>query len=522
MSPETHPPALSEPVIIRRRLPLLVGLALATIALAVAYSVRAWQAQGGLDALLAASLLGLGLVHLALSIDGRSPLAIADDRGLRVRRFRTWHAIPWSEIIALDYRPREGWWRDGRLECQATHERTFRVPLTLGTQVEGAVSVLEAEGHVQDSEVLEAYEVPEAATSVPTGPARWRAVRPAVATGIGHLATHLRLPDALRGGPTRDSAVTVGALALTPDPEADLSLSLPESDELRRGDDWAIGQPEADLAHGDPGAEDTLVVPLSALEDRPDPVIGPELAKARDALGLSVEELSSRTRITPRVIRGIELDDFAPCGGDFYARGHLRTLARVLGVDAAPLVEAYDDLYADAPSGPQLPTPAVISGLARDHEDAAQPVTATLVPGSTSGGSEGSRPNWTVLIAAVMAVVLLWSIARLVLDGPTQLPGVPGLGDGSGGVHQTTSAGGRSVPVVIRATGGGARVVVRDGNGRVIFTGDLAYGSARSLTVVPPIHVETSDGSLEVTVGGDEQGRVGDVGRPASETYVAP
>ena len=69
-----------------------------------------------------------------------------------------------------------------------------------------------------------------------------------------------------------------------------------------------------------------------------DPVIGPDLAAARTRVGLSVDELADRTRIRPHVIESIEVDDFTPCGGDFYARGHIRTLARVLGKDPAPML----------------------------------------------------------------------------------------------------------------------------------------------------------------------------------------
>ena len=53
------------------------------------------------------------------------------------------------------------------------------------------------------------------------------------------------------------------------------------------------------------------------------------------------------------MIEALEIDDFLPCGGDFYARGHLRTLARVLGLDAAPLPETYAERYADAPVDPR-------------------------------------------------------------------------------------------------------------------------------------------------------------------------
>ena len=101
---------------------------------------------------------------------------------------------------------------------------------------------------------------------------------------------------------------------------------------------------------GDP--VDPLVIDDSAAEPAEDPVIGPELAAARTRLGLTVDQLAERTRIRPHVIESIEVDDFDPCGGDFYARGHLRTLARVLGIDAAPLLAAYDERYADARSTP--------------------------------------------------------------------------------------------------------------------------------------------------------------------------
>src|SRR3954452_15867057 len=70
--------------------------------------------------------------------------------------------------------------------------------------------------------------------------------------------------------------------------------------------------------------------------------VGARLAEARSEQGLSVEDLSSRTYIRPAVIRGIENDDFAACGGPFYARGHIRTLARTLGLDEAPLLTEFD------------------------------------------------------------------------------------------------------------------------------------------------------------------------------------
>ena len=199
-----------------------------------------------------------------------------------------------------------------------------------------------------------------------------------------------------------------------------------------------------------------------------DPVIGPELAAARTRLGLSVDQLADRTRIRPHVIESIEVDDFAPCGGDFYARGHLRTLARVLGVDV------------DAAAGPlrravrrRPDQPA--SGLRGRARLGRRPIRATR------GG-----PNWSVLIAAVMALVLAWSVARLITDSPVELRDpVPQLSTAGSDQRRSTRCRWCST-----AAGGGAEVVVRDGANELVFKGSLAFGETKALTKVSqPVRV---------------------------------
>jgi cytoskeletal protein RodZ len=72
--------------------------------------------------------------------------------------------------------------------------------------------------------------------------------------------------------------------------------------------------------------------------------IGETLAVARQRAGLSVAQVSERTRIRETIIRGIEDDDYSACGGDFYARGHIRAIAKVVGTDSEPLIREYDTL----------------------------------------------------------------------------------------------------------------------------------------------------------------------------------
>jgi len=250
-------------------------------------------------------------------------------------------------------------------------------------------------------------------------------------------------------------------------------------------------------------AVEPLVLDDFEVEPADDPVVGPELAAARTRLGLTVDQLAERTRIRPHVIESIEVDDFVPCGGDFYARGHLRTLARVLGIDVTPLLASYDERYAHAPINPRRVFEAELATGANGSIR------------STKGG-----PNWSVLVAAVMAVVLCWSVARLVLDSPAELRGAAPVLNGSGGPAGAASVAAEPVPVELEAVAGGARVVVRDGNGEVVFQGPVAAGETKELDVAPPVRVQSTDGALTVGVDGTDPRPVGEPGETGQGTFV--
>jgi cytoskeletal protein RodZ len=70
--------------------------------------------------------------------------------------------------------------------------------------------------------------------------------------------------------------------------------------------------------------------------------IGDTLAEARRQAGFTLMQVSEQTRIREPIIRSIEQGDFSSCGGDFYARGHIRSIAGVVGVDPVPLIREYD------------------------------------------------------------------------------------------------------------------------------------------------------------------------------------
>lgn len=111
--------------------------------------------------------------------------------------------------------------------------------------------------------------------------------------------------------------------------------------------------------------------------------IGETLTSARNARGLTVEDVASATRIRATVVRAIEAEEFAACGGAVYARGHLRSIAGALGIDPGPLVEEFD----------------------RGHGWAPAPVTMPGLDRATAASAERRRPNWTAAMAAALVVV---------------------------------------------------------------------------------------------------------------------
>src|SRR5215472_7860085 len=116
-----------------------------------------------------------------------------------------------------------------------------------------------------------------------------------------------------------------------------------------------------------------------------DTTIGDALAAARRQAGLTITQVSQRTCIRETIIRGIERNDFSACGGDFYARGHIRSIARAVGADPEPLIREYD-----ATQG----SPEGITAA-----DVFEPSTPIRL-------RERRRPNWSAAMAVALAAIV--------------------------------------------------------------------------------------------------------------------
>lgn len=70
---------------------------------------------------------------------------------------------------------------------------------------------------------------------------------------------------------------------------------------------------------------------------------GQMLSAARRASGMTLDDLADATKLRASILAAMEEDDFSHCGGTVYARGQLRSIAPVVGLDPDELVAAFDD-----------------------------------------------------------------------------------------------------------------------------------------------------------------------------------
>ena len=556
-APETaHVP---EPVEVRRNAAVSAVLGAASAAVAIAYLWRAGAGGNGLDWLLCGVMAAFAVVFLHSLLDSRTPLMVADEMGVRLRLGTQWRGLPWEAIDRVVVHPRKGVLRDGRVLISLVHvTRTIEgldnrarrhallnrkmygaalaVPLGVATRLEGtdlAGLSDRIQGLAEDrAEVLTVVDTPETPVipveepAVPVSEEEPRERRSLLGRRRATVVetepeTHLELDDLEEefGEPValheadlfpRDDRPEVSPLRHTRTDEAVRAVIEAVNPVAPTGRSDSRVRAIAKL--GDPVGP--LVIDEYQPEPAYDPVIGPELAASRTRVGLSVDELAERTRIRPHVIESIEVDDFTPCGGDFYARGHIRTLARVLGKDPVPMLEVFDARYAKAPI------------------NARKVFEAELAVGM---GGQMRRPyggaSWTGLVATVLVLVLVWAMVRLFAggdavdfeDAPPVLNGSAGLSGPLGGNaydRPVTPAGPKPVGTTLTAVNGGAHVEVRDGEGNLVFEGDLVIGEVKSVKAVPPVTVTSDNGAaVSVKVGKTDQGFLSQSEEPTTRTY---
>ncbi|MFE7813734.1 helix-turn-helix domain-containing protein [Streptomyces sp. NPDC057433] len=230
------------------------------------------------------------------------------------------------------------------------------------------------------------------------------------------------------------------------------------------------------------------------------PSVGRALKQARIDAGLTVDDVTTATRVRIAIVHAIEADNFEPCGGDVYARGHIRTLARAVHLDPAPLIAQYDAEHGGRPA----PTPA------------APLFEAERIRPERRG------PNWTAAMVAAIVVVIGFVGFTMVNGGDGDEANVAD-GDATASASESSTpksekpaapepdpsdsaiaaAPQDKVIVKVSAPDGRSWISAKDHSGRLLFDGLLKQGDSKTFEDSTKINLVLGDaGAIDLFVNG--------------------
>lgn len=213
---------------------------------------------------------------------------------------------------------------------------------------------------------------------------------------------------------------------------------------------------------------------------------GAQLRLAREKMGLSIAQMSERTRIPQRQIATIEAGNLSALPGRAYAVGFARTLAREAGLDEEAIVATVR---------------AELNQLGPSERDQRQ----TYEPGDPARAPSG-RLVWVSVIAVLLLLAGLFMAARVLFAPAAQLPSL---------IEETEEAAqpvGGDVASTATAPSGAVTFTARDtvwvrfstADGTRLMEGEMAAG--QSYTVPPdasgPRILTGRPDLLDVTIGG--------------------
>ena len=228
--------------------------------------------------------------------------------------------------------------------------------------------------------------------------------------------------------------------------------------------------------------------------------IGGMISKARRDAGLSIDDLSGATNIRGALLREIEADEFTNCGGEIYARGHIKNIARILNVDQQPLLDAYETEQGQS---------------VRSIQDLWVENSLMEEPG------EPRKVSWKVLAGISIASLLLIGLAQVLFVSnsespvPTPITTTPAPTDPTG-----TISDGSKVEIVITATRSRSYLLVSDEAGATLFDGQIAMGEEKIYSSNSELTLKVGNaGAIDLKVNGKVVPPIGTSGQVVTVTY---
>ena len=236
--------------------------------------------------------------------------------------------------------------------------------------------------------------------------------------------------------------------------------------------------------------------------------LGEFLRGARESAGLSVDDLAERTSIRAGLIREMENNNFIHCGGDTYARGHLRNFAPIISADAQELIDLYN----------------------QEHSSEVRLIHDMLVENNVSKiPTERKTISWKTLAIASIVVLVAIAGGQVIISNskstvtpmdvvsptasarPSVKPSVTASPSPSVNASRevVTPAVSSEVTLTISAARGSSKIDVVTG-GKHVYKGSLFQGDTKSFSGTNSISVYLSNaGDLDLTLNGENLAPLG-------------
>ena len=219
--------------------------------------------------------------------------------------------------------------------------------------------------------------------------------------------------------------------------------------------------------------------------------VGTSLKEMRKSAGFSVDQLSARTRIPTSVIEDLERDNFSTCGGPTYARGHIRTIARICGVVDSEVLAAFESQT--------IPLSKSIRDLLNDTS-------------ATAAKKERKPLSWKAL-GGVAAGVFAFALVGVGIISSGNNNSVTVTSNSETSENSPVAAKRNGVEVKLTGVNGLSWVAISDSTGTTQFSGRIRQGEERTFSDNQLLYVVIGNaGAIKLTVNGEDIGVPGSVG----------
>ena len=210
------------------------------------------------------------------------------------------------------------------------------------------------------------------------------------------------------------------------------------------------------------------------------------------------------------VLSEIEKNDFSHCGGETYARGHIRNIAAILKADQKEFIRLYEEEQ---------------GGETRSIKDLLIENSVMRLP------AEARKVSWKVLVLISVVSLFVVGIGQVIISNinTNDVVGAAPSASASPTAAESPSAepsaestfsSGTGVEVVINAVRAKSWLFVSDASGRTLFSGQVSRGAVKVFSSDSQLNLKVGNaGGVDLKVNGKKVEAIGVDGEVVSVSY---